>query len=182
MINESIFALSLDHYTHLLPANGEHAVLSCTTSVPPSCTPSEVIAHLHNIRSGHSARPAHNRWYDKALNIIVESNTRAGALGEHSPCDALVPSIVMEYAVVQNIDEEAFEDGVDCAQVSAQGWEKLEWITDAKIAQECVNAGKRAKAIVDDSDDNVMWFDVYGSDWIKNTGASSLDPRVDQWS
>ncbi|KAH9068364.1 carnitine acetyltransferase [Lactarius deliciosus] len=54
-------------------------------------------SHLHNIRSSINAR---NRWFDKAYTLIVETNTRAGAMGEHSPCDALVPSIVADYAVV----------------------------------------------------------------------------------
>ena len=30
---------------------------------------------------------------DKALTLIVDPSTRAGAMGEHSPCDVLVPSV-----------------------------------------------------------------------------------------
>jgi carnitine O-acetyltransferase len=40
--------------------------------------------------------------------IIVETNTRAGAMGEHSPCDAFMPSIVADYAVTQSIIPESF--------------------------------------------------------------------------
>ena len=166
MINESVFAVSLDDYTYVLPAD------TSSTPLHAPVTPSEVTAHLHNIRSGHSDQPARNRWYDKALNIIVESNSRAGALGEHSPCDALVPSIVMEYALVQNITASEFDDDIEGTQISAQGWQRLDWVTDMKIALECVEAEKRAQILVDDSDNNVFWFDAYGSDWIKNTGVS----------
>ncbi|CAG8659635.1 7441_t:CDS:2, partial [Acaulospora morrowiae] len=41
----------------------------------------------------------HNRWFDKAMSIVVESNGRAGMNGEHSPCDALIPSFITNYIV-----------------------------------------------------------------------------------
>lgn len=80
---------------------------------------------------------------------------------------------------MQDVDERAFEDAVDSSEVLMTGYERLEWVTDSKIVGECDTAMKRAKAIVDDSDDDVMWFDVYGSDWIKKTGASfSIPPTL----
>ncbi|KAI0951280.1 hypothetical protein AcW1_008362 [Taiwanofungus camphoratus] len=167
-INHSIFALSLDHYTYVLPGSS-HA-----PSPPPDSVP-EVTAHRHNIRSGDSSRPAHNRWFDKPFTVIVESNTRSGVLGEHSPCDALVPSIVAEYAVVQGIDELAFEKG---GRDVAGGWERLDWVVDEHIDRECVAAEERARAIVADSDDGFLWYTTYGADWIKNTARLSPDAYV----
>lgn len=38
-----------------------------------------------------------NRWYDKAISIIVTTNGKVGYNGEHSPCDALIPAKLMEY-------------------------------------------------------------------------------------
>ena len=167
-INHTIIALSLDGYTYVRPS-----VLDSTLT--PNA-PDEVDDHLHNLRSSHPDHPARNRWWDKPLNYIVESNTRAGAIGEHSFCDALVPSIVTEYAVVENIDDDAFggpingKPELDAQDVSGEGWRRLDWVTDKHIEEECIEAERRAGKLVDDSDDSVLWFDAYGSQWIKNIG------------
>lgn len=97
-------------------------------------------------------------------------------MGEHSPCDALVPSVVAEYAIVQGIEGEAFDspdpevDFADEANGKGEGWERLDWVTDGYIAKECVEAEKRAKEIIADSDDSVLWFAEYGADWMKSIG------------
>lgn len=97
-------------------------------------------------------------------------------MGEHSPCDALVPSVVAEYAIVQGIESEAYDspdpevDSADEANGNGEGWERLEWVTDEYIAKECVEAEKRAKEIIADSDDSVLWFAEYGADWMKSIG------------
>lgn len=113
-------------------------------------------------------------------------------MGEHSPCDALVPSVVAEYAIVQGIENDAFDwadaevgfvegdgdgeydgDGVvDEGNGYGEGWERLEWVTDEYIAKECVEAEKRAKAIIADSDDSVLWYAEYGAEWMKSVGMS----------
>ncbi|KAI0367761.1 acyltransferase ChoActase/COT/CPT [Pilatotrama ljubarskyi] len=179
IITQTVFALSLDDYTYNLPA-------SHTTPDP------DLAAHLHNVRSGHGARPGHNRWYDKAFTLIVEANTRAGVLGEHSPVDALVPSVIADYAIVQGVDEDVFphrlgsercesglggEKGEDAMRI-ADGWERLDWVVDSRLEAECEEAAKRAKAIVDDSDNDELVFDAYGVDWIKNEARLSPDAYI----
>ncbi|KAI0649114.1 acyltransferase ChoActase/COT/CPT [Trametes meyenii] len=176
-ITASAFALSLDAHSYALPAS-QH------TPDP------DLTAHLHNVRSGHSARPGYNRWYDKPFTLIVEANTRAGVLGEHSPVDALVPSIIADYAIVQEVDEDAFADRLGdesasvvplCSDVEPErvgGWERLDWVTDDKIAAECEAAARRAKAIVDDSDNDELVFDTYGVDWIKSEARLSPDAYI----
>jgi carnitine O-acetyltransferase len=149
----------LDAYTYVLPPGN---------IVPPSDSPQEVDAHVHNIRS---SAHAHNRWFDKSFTLIVESNTRAGVIGEHSPCDALVPSIVGEYAIAQGIDWDAeplppLRGEVDLSE----GWERLDWVTDDLIKRECVKSETRASALIEDSDDSILWFTDYGADWIKSVG------------
>ena len=100
-------------------------------------------------------------------------------MGEHSPCDALVPSIVAEYAIIQNIDEALFsasEPSHDFSQADGgTGWQRLDWVTDTRVELECAQAEERAKGIIADSDDSVLWFDAYGADWIKRTGELSLN-------
>ncbi|KAH9903022.1 acyltransferase ChoActase/COT/CPT [Cubamyces lactineus] len=174
-ITHSAFALSLDDYAYSLPE-------SQRTSDP------DLTAHLHNIRSGRSDRPGHNRWYDKPVTLIVESNTRAGVLGEHSPVDALVPSIIADYAIVQDIDEDAFSGRLDPsatlasdgahASVAAGAFERLDWVVDEKVERMCEEAATRAKAIVDDSDNDELVFDSYGVDWIKVQARLSPDAYI----
>ncbi|KAI0777148.1 acyltransferase ChoActase/COT/CPT [Irpex lacteus] len=203
-INHSIIALSLDHYTYTPSASSPSPSSSSPTPSPSSPTPSpsspspspsptqitpntpsEIDSHLHNLRSSPL-----NRWYDKPLTLIVESNTRAGAIGEHSPVDALVPSVVCEWAVVQGVREDAFEpisssmleDGDRGGEVEreGEGWKRLDWVTDEFIRRECVDAEERARVVAEDSDDTVLWFDSYGADWIKNEAKLSPDAYIQQ--
>lgn len=100
-------------------------------------------------------------------------------MGEHSPCDALVPSIVADYAVTQSIIPESFsspEPPPFCSgrDIDATGWERLDWVTDTCIEAECIAAESRAKALIADSDDGVLWFSDYGTDWIKSIGTSGF--------
>ena len=127
-------------------------------------------SHLHTIRS-NSLNFA-NRFFDKPFTLIVDPSTRAGATGEHSPCDALVPSIVAEYGIVEGVDLAAFEKS-SSVEVSG-GWERLEWMTDDRIQEEGVTAQARALSIINDSDDSVLWFEGYGTDWIKGVGEFSM--------
>lgn len=90
-------------------------------------------------------------------------------MGEHSPVDALVPSIVCDYAVVQEIDEHEFvgQQPMGDTETSSRRWRRLDWTIDEHIRRECVGAEERARKIVEDSDDSVLWFTAYGVDWIK---------------
>lgn len=123
-------------------------------------------AHLHTIRA--TPLNAANRFYDKPFTLVIDPSTRAGATGEHSPCDALVPSIVSEYCVVEGVDVDAFDNMLSADSVT--GWERLDWVTDDKILKECKVSDKRARIIMEDSDDSVLWFKEYGTDWIKGVG------------
>ncbi|KAH7930218.1 carnitine acetyltransferase [Leucogyrophana mollusca] len=166
VIQQALLVVSLDNYTND-PDN----------SAPLLDSQSEMDAHLHNVRS---ARDAHNRWFDKALTLVVESNSRAGAMGEHSPCDALVPSIVAEYAVVEEIDGASFSSPAPSMELqpAASGWERLNWVVDSKIESECLAAGQRAQTLIQNSDDSAFWFTEYGGDWIKEAAKLSPDAYI----
>lgn len=164
-------ALSLDNWTHAHSNDTSH-----TSPYSPSPidldldTPYEINSHLHNIRSSSSA---HNRWFDKPLTLIVEPNSRAGAMGEHSPCDALVPSIVCEWGIVEGIDEKELGPVVDFGPEDCRrGWERLEWVTDGAIEEACIEAEESARALIQNSDDSVLRFEEYGTDWIKGIGTA----------
>ncbi|OLY78303.1 Carnitine O-acetyltransferase [Smittium mucronatum] len=42
---------------------------------------------------------AHNRWFDKHINYVIDRNGNIGAVGEHSPADAVVPAIMHDYVI-----------------------------------------------------------------------------------
>lgn len=160
IIEDSILALSLDPYTYSSTFTGEPH-------------PSEIKSHLHNIRAGRNAR---NRWFDKGISLIVESNTRAGMMGEHSPVDALVPSIVADYSLAEDIDVDWEMVQLDSEPTPAvsQYFERLDFVVDDHIQRECKRAEDRAISDILDSDDDVLWFTDYGKDWIKNKGVHTL--------
>ncbi|OMH81223.1 Carnitine O-acetyltransferase [Zancudomyces culisetae] len=51
------------------------------------------------LKSG--ANSGHNRWYDKHISMIFDRNGNYGAMGEHSPADAVVPAYLHEYVATQ---------------------------------------------------------------------------------
>ena len=122
-----------------------------------------------------------NRFMDKPFSFIVDPLTRAGATGEHSPVDALVPSIVTEYAIAQSVSDGSYissPEAVSSESPTPDGWRGLEWVTDGQIEREFREAEERAKAIIADSDDNVFHFSVYGADWIKAQSQSRHIPST----
>lgn len=166
-------ALSLDHTTYIIPPTPSSS--SYTHTRTP--TQSALDSHVHTIRG--TTQNVSNRFFDKPFTLIVDPSTRAGASGEHSPVDALVPSIVAEYGVVQGVDAQAFELRGTENGADAKGWERLDWVADEKMWKECRTATERANAIIDNSDDSVLWFDKFGSNWIKSFGSFlSLSPDI----
>jgi hypothetical protein len=167
-IQQAVFAVSLDDWTYPgVPERDDAPAPPNFAGTPPG----ERDAHLHNTRSSHGGR---NRWFDRPLTLAVESGARAGVLGEHAPVDALVPSVVAEYATVEPVDPTAFADTVPLplavadAAIEPVGWRRLDWVVDEHLGRECVAAEARVRKVVDDSDDSVFWFDGYGGDWIKD--------------
>lgn len=54
----------------------------------------------------HTNVDGRNRWFDKAVSLVVFANGAAGVCGEHSPQDAPVPGHAIEYALLgETVDE-----------------------------------------------------------------------------
>ncbi|CAE6415782.1 unnamed protein product, partial [Rhizoctonia solani] len=164
-IETAMFTISLDPYT--LPPFTDSA------QIPGEFKKPVLDAHVRNTSSGMNGL---NRWFDKSLTVSVESNGRAGMNGEHSPCDALIPSIIVDYVVAEPIDIAAFSEGPQklggleyVGPGEGQGWKHLDWEVDSTIEGEIKQAEGRAKAIVEDSDASQLWFSEYAADWIKKT-------------
>ncbi|KAJ4477315.1 acyltransferase ChoActase/COT/CPT [Lentinula aciculospora] len=162
-IVKSLMCLCLDRETYTAFSS------SSSSSLPQPSTMSQASldSHLHAIRSVSSN--VSNRFFDKPYSIIVDPSGRAGAMGEHSPVDALVPSIVGEYAVVQHVEmlEPVSSD------IAKEGWSRLDWVIDDDVVEAIHAARERAEANIKNSDDSLLWFEEYGSDWIKSAGFSA---------
>jgi len=161
----SVMGVSLEHTTYTIPPQppSSSSPVHRHTRTPAQ---SSLDSHLHTIRG--TVQNVNNRFYDKAFTLIVDPSTRAGASGEHSPVDALVPSIVAEYGIVQGVDVEAFHSRApEPNDIDGLGWDRLDWVVDDQIWKECRMATDRANAILEDSDDSVLWFEKFGTDAIR---------------
>ncbi|KAG9104066.1 hypothetical protein FRC06_005766 [Ceratobasidium sp. 370] len=174
-IESALFTISLDPYT--LPPSSNQASKADAHKQPV------LDAQVRNTSSGINGL---NRWFDKSLTVSVESNARAGMNGEHSPCDALIPSIIVDYVLAEPLDVVAFAEspaklgGVEYVGPSegGEGWGLLDWVLDAKIEEEIGGAEARAKAIVEDSDASQLWFSEYAADWMKKSARISPDAYI----
>ncbi|KAF9267867.1 carnitine acetyltransferase [Marasmius fiardii PR-910] len=162
-IVNSVMCLSLDSETYSVPSN------SSSTLRPPSGTAQQTLdSHLCSIRSVPTNIA--NRFFDKPYTLILDPSGRAGAMGEHSFCDALVPSIVAEYSIVQGVGQNFTASPPQNLPSSDSGWARLDWEIDDRIASACEEARANALRLIENSDDSVLWFERYGSDWMKGQG------------
>lgn len=102
------------------------------------------------------------------MSLIIESNARFGMMGEHSPVDALIPSIIADWAIGEPINESDFTGAQDWGRGDL--FQRLDWVSDAHLSRECEAARTRAKALIADSDASVLRFEDHGIRWIKEVG------------
>ncbi|KPV76238.1 uncharacterized protein RHOBADRAFT_34865 [Rhodotorula graminis WP1] len=160
-VEDSLFVLSLDNYTL---ASAEYV-----SSSPSRNTP-DLDAHIRNASSANGT--GRNRWWDKAVGVHVEANGRASMVGEHSPCDALIPSIVCDYALAENLDpQQPSRRGAHVAEAP----KPLKWVVDDVTREAIAKAGKTVEELAADSEGKMLWYDEYGAGWIKQVGKQSPD-------
>ncbi|CAG8568154.1 1596_t:CDS:2 [Ambispora leptoticha] len=144
-IEDSLFAISLDDYA----------------------TGLDLDLWARNVLHGFNG---HNRWYDKAISIIIESNGRAAMNGEHSPCDALIPSNIGDYILKDSTLLSATLSGRPIPPP-----ERIRFVTNEQTLHFIREAEERIKLIVEDSDAVILHYYEYGADFIKKTGKCSPD-------
>lgn len=98
-------------------------------------------------------------------------------MGEHSPCDALIPSIIVDYSIAEHMDTAQFGEHNNLELGSTKGWDKLEWVVDAKLEAEIERAKEDAKKMIADSEPSQLWFGEYGAEWMKTVGKPNPSPR-----
>ncbi|WWD20394.1 hypothetical protein CI109_104870 [Kwoniella shandongensis] len=165
-ISSSLIVLSLDPYT-----------LPSVPSDDPLRLPA-VDAQVRNSASGIEG--GRNRWFDKAISLLVETNGRTGLMGEHSPVDALIPSIATEYVLGEPVDESQFSGAAVPSQGEGKGWEKLDWVVDESIRSEIAECKVKNQKLINDSDASPLWWAEYGAEWIKKNAKQSPDAYIQQ--
>jgi carnitine O-acetyltransferase len=143
-IQTALFAVSLDH----------------------RIVPHDVTSLAKNVFHGFDG---HNRWSDKSLNIVVTNDGRLGVHGEHSPCDALIPAQLVDFAVQR---EPAQDPPNASSNPSIRPSFRLEFVIDSKIQESLVRAQSFVNDLIQDSDVAVMHYSGYGSDFIKTAKVS----------
>lgn len=169
MIDRSLIGLALDTYTlPSLPARDD-----------PLRMP-QVDAQMHNAQGGLNG--GENRWFDKCLTVIVETNGRAAIMGEHSPVDALIPSYVVDYALNEPVDDSKFDAAAKPSSTPklGEGFQREDFEISPEIADEIEACRARNQAILDDSDCQTLWWAEYGTDWIKKHGKVAPDAYIQQ--
>ncbi|SCV74232.1 BQ2448_6664 [Microbotryum intermedium] len=160
-IENSLFVLALDGHTIKSPQYQSSSPVSQTTDLD-----------AHIVNGSSAGGEGRNRWWDKAITIAVESNGRAIMNGEHSPCDALIPSIIAEYVLAEGVSaDETSQKG----KGSLNGVQKLEWVLDAQAEKNIEAAVKTISDLAKDSEGKMLWYDEYGAEWIKKVGKQSPD-------
>ncbi|KAJ1719659.1 hypothetical protein LPJ53_005614 [Coemansia erecta] len=155
-IQESLFAVSLD-----------------TTYNDP---PDSINAHQQSTKC-HGTHPGHNRWYDKCATLIFDRNGVCGYLGEHTPCDALVPAYMFEH-----VANAVTQDHIDPQAVSARTHNyhaqanRLRFVdVDSTVNGLIEEAEKEVEQAAHNSVSRQIRFENYGSDWIKQVAKFSPD-------
>ncbi|KAI8918627.1 acyltransferase ChoActase/COT/CPT [Powellomyces hirtus] len=117
---------------------------------------------------------ASNRWFDKAMQLIVAPNGRAGVNGEHTPADAVIPGKIFDFILSR-------EPAVDPANVEGTGLpapQKIKWTINDTVKSLMAEARKTASALIEDTESCLLQTDIYGSRYIKEIAKSSPDAYV----
>ncbi|KAF9159671.1 hypothetical protein DFQ26_006299 [Actinomortierella ambigua] len=119
---------------------------------------------------GMHGHGGHNRWCDKSLNLVFERDGKFMCHGEHSPCDALIPAIIMEKIV---------QVGTDLNAPRSQALVEPPKHLAFKVDDETRKHLKAAEATIDklsrDSDCGMLYFNEYGTQFIKKVAKTSPD-------
>ncbi|KAI9202939.1 acyltransferase ChoActase/COT/CPT, partial [Polychytrium aggregatum] len=115
-----------------------------------------------------------NRWFDKAIQLIVTNNGRAGINGEHSPADAVIAGKMMDY-IVQN---EPAVDPASVEQFAVPSVRRLEWIVDEKVTKAIDEALFASEHAARNIESCILHTDAYGARYIKEVAGASPDAYV----
>ncbi|TPX50509.1 hypothetical protein SeMB42_g02227 [Synchytrium endobioticum] len=116
----------------------------------------------------------HNRYFDKALEIVVANTGRAGLNGEHTPADAVIPGRFMDYILAN----EPAQDPPNASSTTLPPIRKLKWHVNNSISEYISYADKTAKKLIDNTASVLLHYDVYGGRYIKEVAKIAPDSYV----
>ncbi|CAG8438165.1 3646_t:CDS:10 [Scutellospora calospora] len=122
------------------------------------------ISH-HNNFHAYNGR---NRWFDKAIQIIVANNGRGGVNGEHSPSDAVIPGRIFDYI----LSNEPAQDLPNASPIVLLSPQYLKWDVDNSIMNTIQQAQINIQAAIDNVDSVLLHYTEYGADWLKKAKVS----------
>ncbi|KAJ2896775.1 hypothetical protein IWW38_001920 [Coemansia aciculifera] len=154
----------------------QHSLFAISLDTTFSDPPGSVNAHQRNMKC-HGSRPGHNRWYDKCVSYIFDRNGAAGYMGEHSPCDALIPAFMLEYVAKSAAPENIGLESHSSASSTCHPHVHRLRFTDvgASVLQHIADAEKEVEQTAKASDSRQIRFENYGSDWIKRSAKVGPD-------
>ncbi|RKO96857.1 CoA-dependent acyltransferase, partial [Caulochytrium protostelioides] len=120
----------------------------------------------------------YNRWFDLGLSLVASTDGHVGINGEHSPCDALVPVLMVEQ--VMAAQPETDKDVVEQLPASAfPSPRPLLWnLPGPRFADHFAAADRAAAQAVLNSDVHVLRTNAIGSTFIKRQARCSPDAFV----
>ncbi|KAF9314767.1 hypothetical protein BG003_003839 [Podila horticola] len=119
---------------------------------------------------GMHGHGGHNRWCDKSLNLIFERDGKFVCHGEHSPCDALIPALILDQIV-----RKPTEMNAPCTNTLVEAPRHLSFVADTKTQEHIKAAKATIAALSKNSDCAIVYFDEYGSDYVKKVVKASPD-------
>ncbi|KAJ2331633.1 hypothetical protein GGI00_003166 [Coemansia sp. RSA 2681] len=154
----------------------QHSLFAVSLDTTFSDPPGSITAHQLNMKC-HGTRPGHNRWYDKCVSYMFDRNGTAGYMGEHAPCDALIPAFMIEY-VAKSVAPENIGVGSHSSAPTAHHARvhRLRFAdVGASVLQLIAEAENEVEQTAKASDSRQIRFENYGSDWIKRAAKVSPD-------
>ncbi|CAG8696832.1 16599_t:CDS:2 [Dentiscutata erythropus] len=119
----------------------------------------------HNCIHAYNGR---NRWFDKTIQLIFANNGRAGVNGEHSSVDGTVVGRLFNYI----ISNESAQDPQNTSPLELPPPQYLKWFVDTYIINTIQQAQINIQAAIDNIDSVLLYYNEYGSNWIKNAKVS----------
>ncbi|RKO95709.1 CoA-dependent acyltransferase, partial [Caulochytrium protostelioides] len=124
---------------------------------------------------------AQNRWFDTCLQFIVANSGRAGLNGEHTPCDAMIPSRLFHHIVEQEHATDplvsARHDGYPLLP-RLEAPQPLTFRTDAAIDALIADAQREADRAIAGVEVAMLETHVYGARYMKEVAKTSPDSFV----
>jgi carnitine O-acetyltransferase len=111
-----------------------------------------------------------NRWFDKALSLVVFADGTAGINVEHSGLDGTTAVSFVDTLLSRSAEEHSRQSGARPQGVPP--FEPLEWVADAELEADVSTAAASFAAAAADTAIAVLSFDDFGSERVKQLGLS----------